>query len=296
MGRVIAMTRVFTWQFEVRSYELDASGHVHHAVYSNYLEEGATRASTDAGYSYHWYMDRHRAWVIRKMIIRYLTPLRHGDQVILRTWVSDFSRIYSHREYDLRLLPDNRPVVRARAKWVYIDLDDMRPMRIPAEMEANFDPSGEQEDIEVRPRGATPLEDGPSYVSRRRVQRYELDPAGHVNNAVYLNWFEQAMVDALASVGWSGERLREIGLGMVQVAHEVDYLRPALDGALLQIVSRPTELAATMGAWQHEVRQAESGDVLARDYSVGTFLDLNTGQPCPLPGPVLESLLRGPST
>ncbi len=287
------MTRVFTWQFGVRSYELDAFGHVNNAVYQNYLEEGATRASADAGYPYTWYFEHQRAWVVRKMTIHYQTPLRYGDGAVLRTWVSDFHRVYSHREYDLRRAGDDKPVVRARAKWVYIDLQSGRPQRIPPEFEAAFEPTGVLEDLDVRLRNPTRYPDSHCYVATRRVQRYELDPAGHVNNAVYLNWFEQAMYDAFAQIGWPVRRMQETGLGMVQVAHEIDYLQPARDGDVLEVASQPVELARVRGAWVHEVRHAERGDVLARDYSVGAFLDLKTGRPCTLPEAVLEPLLLG---
>lgn len=288
------MTRVFTWTFDVRSYELDSLGYVRHSVYSNYLQEVATRASADAGFSYSWYFEQQRAWVVRQMTIRYLLPLRHGDQISLRTWVSDFRRIYSHREYDLRRASDDKPAVRARAKWVYVNLESIRPLRIPAEMEAAFQPSGIVDDIPVRLKDPLVITNNPTFVYPRRVQHYEIDPSGHVNNAEYLNWFEQAMLTALVTVGWPADRLAEIGLGIAQTGHIVDYLRPALDNEPLAVVSRPVELGATCGAWQHEIRHVETDEVLARDYSVHTFLDLATGQSREFPQVVLDALLYGP--
>ena len=47
------------------------------------------------------------------------------------------------------------------------------------------------------------------------------------------------------------------------------------------------------GAWQHEIQHAETGDVIARDYSVGAFLDARSGRPTPLPEDFLASLLSG---
>ncbi|MBN2470026.1 MAG: acyl-CoA thioesterase, partial [Anaerolineae bacterium] len=91
------MAKVFTWQFEVRSYDLNSRSHVATAAYHNYLEEGATRASAGAGFTYDWYFANRHSWVVRKLQIRYLRPLSHGDEVTLRTWVSDVRRIYSHR-------------------------------------------------------------------------------------------------------------------------------------------------------------------------------------------------------
>ncbi len=287
------MTRVFTWQFEVRGYELDSFGHVNNAVYNNYMEEAASRASADAGFSRAWYFENHRAWVIRRLTVQYLASLTYGDRVEMKTWVSDFHRTYSHREYELRRLADGQPVLRGRARWAYVDLDTIRPTRLPVEFEAAFDPSGQLDEFDIHLKRATAFEDNPAFVSTRRVQRYELDGAGHVNNAVYLNWFEQAMFDAMARAGWPVVRLAEHGIGMVQVAHEVDYLLPALDGMPLEIHSRPAEMAHVRGAWTHEIRNAETGEVMARDYSVGAFLDLGTGRPAPLPDAVVQDLLAG---
>jgi len=293
---VVGMTREYRWQFDVRSYELDAWGHVNNAVYNNYMEEAATRASADAGFGREWYFSQHRAWVIRNLTIRYLMPLQYGEQVEMRTWVSDFRRIYSHREYDLRRVSDGQPVMRGRARWVYVDLDTIRPVRIPLEFEDGFQPSGELEDLSVKVKGAQAYPDGHRYTSTRRVQRYELDSAGHVNNSVYLNWFEQAMYDALACTGWTVDRLQAAGIMMVQAGHEIDYVMPALDGMPLQITSQPIELARVRGAWQHEIQHAETGEVIARDYSVGAFLNAETLHPAPLPAAFIDALLSGQPT
>lgn len=288
------MARVFTWQFTVRTYELDAFGHVNNAVFQRYLEEGATRASADAGLAYDWYFEQRRAWVIRTMQIKYLQPLRYGDRVALRTWVSDVHRSYSHREYELTRVDDGSLVVRGRAKWVYVDLDRMRPARIPTQFVAAFDPTGELEPLHIRLRNPNEVAVDKPFHSKRRVQHYELDPAGHVNNAVYLNWFEQAMFDAHAAVNWSFDRVRdEAGVVVFQAAHEVDYLQPTLYGMEVRIESRPVEIKQTRGAWVHELYETASGDLLARDYSVGVFLDAETHRPRSLPVSIQDALVRG---
>ncbi len=287
------VTRVFNWQFGVRGYELGADRRVHTRILHNYLEETAIRASSDAGYGMPWYFERQQAWVMRHMTARYLSPLTLGERIAARSWVSDFRRIYSHREYDLRCASDHRPVIRARVKWVYVDLDSMRLLRIPQEFEAAFDPSGVQEDIDIRLKQPEVFADGPVYQTEHRVLRSELDAMGHVNNAVYVDWFEQAMFDALATAGWTEERLAEAGLLPVVTGNEVDYLLPALNGAALNITSQFIEQNEKDGAWQHEVRDAQSGEVLARGYAVCQFVQLADNQPCSLPESVIKSLLAG---
>jgi acyl-CoA thioester hydrolase len=285
------MARVYTWEFDVRSYELDADQHVNRAVYNNYLEESATRASADAGYDHQWYFDQRRAWVVRELTLRYLHPLVHGDRVRARTWVSDFRRIYSHREYDLRRAADDLPVFRGRAKWVYVNLDTMRPERIPAAFESAFDPTPEPDPLDITLADAVTLTDSPSLTSTRRVQHYEVDPAGHVNNAVYVNWFEQAYHDALTAAGWPVDRLRADGLTPVWIGHRIGYLRPTMAGMALTMTSQPVAQNADQWVWQHTIQAADTGDVIAEDYMVGAFCALPTRQACPLPERVLSDVL-----
>lgn len=77
-----------------------------------------------------------------------------------------------------------------------------------------------------------------------RVRFHECDPLGHVNNAVYLNYLEQAAIDHATAVGWSQTVLeREVGGVFVARRHEIDYLRPAVEGSRLEVIT----WAETMG-------------------------------------------------
>lgn len=287
------MTRVFNWQFGVRGYELDAARRTHTRIIHNYLEETAIQASSDAGYGMQWYFERNQAWVMRHVTARYLAPLTLGDRVAARSWVSDFRRIYSHREYDLRRVSDGEPVVRARAKWVYVDLDSVRLIRIPAEFEPAFDPSNKQEAIDIQLREPEVFADAPIFESARRVLRDELDAMGHVNNSVYVGWFEQAMFDALEAAGWSETRLSEQGVRPVITGNDIDYRLPAMNGASLRIESQFVGRTDTEGAWQHDVVDNASGDTLAHAYAVCQFVQLADSQPCSPPESMIKSLVAG---
>src|SRR5256885_2390139 len=81
-------------------------------VFLNYLEEGAIQASAEKGYTYQWYNENKRVWFVRKATIRYFELVTYGEELELRTWVSDSRRVQSHREYDLRLFFYKAPVAR----------------------------------------------------------------------------------------------------------------------------------------------------------------------------------------
>jgi YbgC/YbaW family acyl-CoA thioester hydrolase len=68
---------------------------------------------------------------------------------------------------------------------------------------------------------------GRTFESQFRVRSYELDGFGHLNHAVYLNYFEQARFDALAAGGFGLEQLAERGWAAHVVRVEVDFRREA---------------------------------------------------------------------
>lgn len=64
---------------------------------------------------------------------------------------------------------------------------------------------------------------GPTFRSTFRVRSYELDALRHVNHAVFLNYFEQARVDALEKSGFPWAELLERGWLFNVVRVEVDF-------------------------------------------------------------------------
>jgi acyl-CoA thioester hydrolase len=287
------MTRAFTRRFKVREYELDSFGHVNHAVYIKYLQEAAIEASADAGYDMDWYKAAGTQWVIRKLTARYHTPALYGDELEVTTWVSDLRRVRSQREYDVRRVSDGQRVLRARHDWVYMDMSTDRPRRVPENAVENFDPSGDQPDLRVRLHKPDVVEDCHRYRSTRKVQTYELNTAQHVSHANYLPWVEQAYFDAARSAGYSISRMLDEGWMVLQAGHEMEYFNSAQEGDSIEIVSWVAEMARVRGAWIHEIYNAESGQLLARDYSLGVFLDRNL-KPRSFPEWVLDDIVAGP--
>ncbi|HEX7416784.1 MAG TPA: acyl-CoA thioesterase, partial [Steroidobacteraceae bacterium] len=58
----------------------------------------------------------------------------------------------------------------------------------------------------------------------------DIDAYGHVNNAVYLSWFDRVAWAHSASLGLPLERCLELRRGMAALHSEIDYLRAAMLG------------------------------------------------------------------
>jgi YbgC/YbaW family acyl-CoA thioester hydrolase len=77
-----------------------------------------------------------------------------------------------------------------------------------------------------------------AFESHFRVRSYELDSFGHLNHAVYLNYFEQARFDALTAGGFGVEMLAERGWAVHVVRVEVDFRKEALLGQEMLVSTR----------------------------------------------------------
>ena len=287
------MARKFAYRFRVRYDELDSFGHLNNAVCVKFMQEAAIQASADAGYGLAWYEAEGVAWVIRRLQVRYYLQVRYGDELEVATWISKCGRSVCDREYAVTRWADGARVARGRADWVYIDSKRGRPLRLPQEIKIALEPTGEQEDLGIRGYKARAVEDCYRYRSRRAVQSYELDPLGRVHHTVFLNWIEQAYYNAIQLAGHPLEELRSGNWMVFQGGHDIEFFSVARNHDEIEIVSWICEVGRVRGAWTHEIYEVGKKTLLARDYSLGIFVNAS-GQPAPAPRSLIDDVLQGP--
>lgn len=249
------MPNITTLTFITRSYEIGHNGTLLHGSMMNYLEEGAVQASVQAGYPEAWFEENGFLWLVRKWMVRYIRPIYLGDELTLQTWVSDFRRVQSHREYVL--LRGDEIVLRARTNWVFIDRRSMRPARLLAEFETTYGPIPHEplEPITIELENPIAVQTTP-YRSIYQVRYHEIDRAKHVNNAHYIRWAENNLIHALYSKG--------VGLSDIEIeSHELEYHNSAQFAD--SVIIESTLVAQDDGRllWQHKLSHAEPGQVVA---------------------------------
>lgn len=277
--------------FRVRYYECDPYECLNHTNYLRYMQEAAFDASAAAGYD----LDRYEAighhWLVRETDIEYLHPLRYGDSVQVKTWVIDFRRVRSRRAYEFRSVGSGELVARAYTDWAFLDSATGRPAPIPPEMVAAFFPDGPPESVPPRSRFPTPPPPPPgAFQSRRRVEWRDIDPAQHVNNAIYLAYVEDCGVQAMATHGWPPSRIQAGGAALVTRRHRLEYRQPALLDDELELVTWLSHVKQTSAVRHHTITRLGDGALLARARTYWDWVDAGAGQPAPIPAAFLEDL------
>lgn len=121
------------------------------------------------------------------------------------------------------------------------------------------------------------------------VRFYELDPYGHVNHAVYLNYFEVARIELLDSLGWGLSRLQELGYHLVVVEAALSFRAPAVAGDRLTVHSQLGELKRATAVWHQQIVRHRDDQAIADNRVRSTVTDL-AGRPRPAPSELLEAL------
>jgi len=126
------------------------------------------------------------------------------------------------------------------------------------------------------------------YKTQLRVRHYELDTLGHVNNAVYQNYLEQAAIEHLEQFGFSLQRYRELGGVFVMRRMAIEYLRPSLAGDTLEIVTWIDNMGRARTIRHYEIyRQGEDAPLVTAE-ALWVWVDLEKMRPKPIPKVFLE--------
>jgi acyl-CoA thioester hydrolase len=122
------------------------------------------------------------------------------------------------------------------------------------------------------------------HVVELSVQPEDLDAYAHVNNAVYLTWLDRAAWSHSAALGVPLARCVELRRGMAAQRIEIEFVRAALLGDVVQaatwIVSADGRLRAQR---RFQVRRKADGETLARACIDYVCINLDSGRAVRMP-------------
>ena len=121
------------------------------------------------------------------------------------------------------------------------------------------------------------------------VRRHEVDSFGHVNNAVYLNYLEEAGCDLMKQLGFPVASLKDQGVIILLKGVTLDFKAPAFHGDTLTFETWLIDLQQASGTWRHEVFNQDRTLVLIAE-DTGVFLSTETGKPTRIPEPIISAV------
>ena len=228
--------------YRVRFDEAGPDGWLRTSVLLRYAQDVAWHHSASRGFGRAWYAERGLSWLVRTAEVAVLAPIEVGSEIQGTTRVVGWRRVWARRFTDFRDSAGSL-VGWTQIDWVLLDRSGA-PTRIPGEIDAVFA-------APTVPSGLARVTLGDIPPDARRldlpVRPQELDPMGHVNNAVYADWLDEAVIAA-------GDRPATRAIPRLA---RLEYAAPAAAGSVVVASVWPED-----GGWSLRLRDDTERDLV----------------------------------
>ena len=227
--------------YRVRFDEAGGNGLLRTSALLRYAQDVAWRHSEALGFDRAWYQSRGLGWVVRGCELEVKSSIPIGHTLRVTTAVVGHRRIWARRLGECSLA-DGRPAATVTTDWVLLDARN-RIVRIPEDFGVAFtNPEVRSEILRVEP-----PEDPPVSTIELTVRPSDLDPLDHVNNAVYVDWLEEA----LEAAGWRS------ATEALPRSYRLEYLASAARGDRVSVA-----LHGGATAWIATIRRPDGADLV----------------------------------
>jgi acyl-CoA thioester hydrolase len=127
------------------------------------------------------------------------------------------------------------------------------------------------------------------FSHRIEVRFRDCDPLGHVNNAAYLTYLEQARLFYWRSLWGFGLDERAAAPGVIMARAEIDYRLPARYGQTLEVRIDLAAIGTTSFTYDYEIVD-EQQQVIASARTVQVMYDYAAATPVPIPAEIRQKM------
>ena len=201
------MSMFFEYEIRLNGLDVDGRGQCKASALLNHLQNAATLAAEDGGFSREMLVERYGAfWMLARSWYRLSRPLNYEDRLTIRTWHRGGKSAIMYRDYDI--LVNGQPVGESVSAWVLANVNSRKLMRLSAIPELEGTGGGELCKTMTLAKLRQP--GGLREVERRLMRYSDSDLNGHVNNTRYADF----ACDAVGMERLSGDRyLAELQIG-----------------------------------------------------------------------------------
>lgn len=116
-----------------------------------------------------------------------------------------------------------------------------------------------------------------------RVRHYECDAFGHLNQTNYLRYMQEAALDASAAAGYDIARYQAMQRQWLIRETDMTFIRPLQYGDTAVVKTWVQDFRRVRSRRAYELRQAETGELVAHAHTEWVFLDSQSLHPVTVP-------------
>ncbi|MDR2659778.1 MAG: acyl-ACP thioesterase [Spirochaetaceae bacterium] len=156
----------------------------------DFFQNATTEHGDDLGVGLDMMLKNGQAWVLSRFSVLIERRPRFNETLTIKTWPQGFQRLLYMRNYDV--LDDSGVILaRASSSWIILDIERRRPLP-PSALAVPIPLNEGRVFLEG---GARSLEKRGGFVKtmERKALYSDIDFNGHVNNARYIQWIQDAL-------------------------------------------------------------------------------------------------------
>lgn len=122
------------------------------------------------------------------------------------------------------------------------------------------------------------------------MRSYECDIYGHVNNAVYLRYLQEANLAFFNAAGWTPDLYSSLNIEWWPARINFEYLVPLRYGNTVDVTVKVTGIGPSHLLQSYEFHNRETGELVAHSITLSTLRDVGEGKPAQMPQSLREAL------
>ena len=175
---------IYAYDSRVRYSEIDENAQMTLFSLVNNLQDCCTFHGEEVGVGLRWNMERGHAWIVANLQMYVRQYPQFGDRIRVSTWAVGLRGMIAQRNFRVELT-DGTLLAEAATEWVFMDMVNKRPIRIPEEQGVyglHPEETLSQNLGKRKIRLPEAMEENKPY----QIHEYHLDTNRHVNNAQYV--------------------------------------------------------------------------------------------------------------
>jgi acyl-ACP thioesterase len=181
---------IFEKKYSVSVGDADAGKRIKPSVLFDFFQRATMEHGDDLDVGLNAMLKAGQGWILCRFSVLIERRPEFGETLAVRTWPQGCQRLFWNRHYEAE---DGRGniIVRGSSCWLIMDIARRRPLR-PESLITPLPPNDGRVFLEG---GAAGLEkrDGLVKIAERTALYSDIDFNGHVNNARYIQWIQDAL-------------------------------------------------------------------------------------------------------
>lgn len=183
-------------EYEVRLEDLGKGNLATDIAMLKMLEEIAERNSFEVGFGLENLAETNKAWLLLDWKVEINERPKYKEILSVETWSRKMERCYGYRDFEM-YNDKNKLIAKGSSKWVLIDIEKRRPIRINEEDAAKYAVYDKGYSVfENEIEKLEELNDEKlNFVKKYKIQRRDIDVNQHMNNISYLELAYEILPD-----------------------------------------------------------------------------------------------------